>query len=70
LPNPKKRLQAIIDIKKLISKKIVGVTIEQKQAREIFEPMTVLLRQLLQDENPDIYLEALSLLKFVVCSLA
>jgi len=30
----------------------------------------MLLRQLLQDENPDIYLEALSLLKFVVASLA
>jgi len=40
------------------------------KAREIFEPITLLMRQLLQDSNSDIYLESLSLLKFIVGSLA
>lgn len=40
------------------------------KARELFEPLTLLMRQLLQDESPEIYLEALSLLKFIVASLA
>ena len=42
----------------------------QEKARELFEPLTLLMRQLLQDENSDIYLESLNLLKFVVGSLA
>ena len=65
LPNPKKRQKAIVEIKKAISKKIV-TQMSQDKARELFEPLTVLMRQLLQDENPDIYLEALNLLKFIV----
>jgi len=40
------------------------------KAREIFEPITLLMRQLLQDSNSDIYLESLNLLKFIVGSLA
>ena len=69
LPNPKKRQKAIVEIKKAISKKIV-TQMSQDKARELFEPLTVLMRQLLQDENPDIYLEALNLLKFIVGGLA
>jgi len=42
----------------------------QDQARELFEPLTVLMRQLLQDDNSDIYLESLNLLKFIVGNLA
>jgi len=42
----------------------------QEKARELFEPLTLLMRQLLQDDNSDIYLESLNLLKFVVGSLA
>lgn len=34
------------------------------------EPMQVLLRELLRDDNTDVYLEALNLLKFIVGSLA
>ena len=34
------------------------------------EPMQILLRELLKDENTDVYLEALNLLKFIVGSLA
>ena len=42
----------------------------QQKARGLFEPLTLLMRQLLQDENAEIYLESLNLLKFVVGSLA
>ena len=34
------------------------------------EPLQILLRELLKDENTEVYLEALNLLKFVVGSLA
>jgi len=46
------------------------VSINQKTARELFDPLSLLIRQLLQDDNPEIYLETLNLLKFVVGSLA
>lgn len=69
LPNPKKRQKAIIEIKKAISKRIV-TQMSSDKARELFEPLTLLMRQLLQDESSEIYLEALSLLKFIVASLA
>ena len=69
LPNPKKRQKAIIEIKKAISKRIV-TQMSSDKARELFEPLTLLMRQLLQDESSEIYLEALSLLKFIVSSLA
>ena len=39
-------------------------------AREMVEPMQLLLRELLRDDNTEVYLEALNLLKFIVGSLA
>ena len=68
MPNPKKRLKAIVEIKKVIQKKMA--TISSAAARELVEPMQILLRELLKDENTDVYLEALNLLKFIVGSLA
>jgi hypothetical protein len=41
-----------------------------KNARELVEPLSVLLRYLLRDENVEVFLEALNLLKFVVGNLA
>ena len=70
LPNVKKRQQAIVDIKKTVSKQIVGGHMNQERAREMFEPLVLLMRQLLQDESSEIYLESLNLLKFIVGSLA
>lgn len=70
LPNPKKRQRAIVEIKKTVSKKIVGTELSQDRARELFEPLTMLMRQLLQDDHPETYLESLNLLKFIVGSLA
>ncbi len=69
MPNPKMRQKAIIEIKKAISKKIM-TQMSSDKAREIFEPITLLMRQLLQDSNSDIYLESLNLLKFIVGTLA
>ena len=68
MPNPKKRLKAIVEIKKLVQKKLA--TVSSTLARELVEPIQLLLRELLRDENTDVYLEALNLLKFVVGSLA
>ena len=70
LPNPKKRQRAIVEIKKTVSKKIVGTELSQDRARELFEPLTMLMRQLLQDDHPETYLESLNLLKFIVGALA
>ena len=44
--------------------------ISPAMAREMVEPMQNLLRELLKDDNSDVYLEALNLLKFIVGSLA
>ena len=69
LPNAQKRLKAIVELKKAISKKLTE-SLSADQARDLFEPLTVLIRQLLTDESAEVYLEALSLLKFVTGSLA
>ena len=44
LPNPKKRQKAIVEIKKAVSKKIVGTELSQDRARDLFEPLTMLMR--------------------------
>ena len=68
LPNSKNRLKAIVEIKKIIQKKLA--TVAPATARDMVEPMQLLLRELLRDESTDVYLEALNLLKFIVGSLA
>lgn len=68
MPNPKKRLKAIVELKKIIQKKLA--TISSAGALEMVEPMQLMLRELLRDENTEVYLEALNLLKFIVGSLA
>ena len=68
LPNPKKRLKAIVEIKKVIQKRFA--TISSAQARDLLEPLQLLVRELLKDDSQEVYLEALNLLKFIVGSLA
>ena len=58
-----------MELKKLISKKIVG-DMSQDKARELLEPFLMLMRQLMQDEDSEIYLESLNLLKYIVGSLS
>ena len=45
-------------------------TVSSASAKDLVEPMRILLRELLKDDNSDVYLEALNLLKFIVGSLA
>jgi glutamyl-tRNA reductase len=67
-PNPKKRLIAIVEIKKVIQQKLTQLN--ATTARELVEPLSTLMRHLLKDENQEVYLEALNLLKFIVGNLA
>jgi hypothetical protein len=62
-------LKAVVELKKLISKKIVG-DMGPEKARELLEPFLMLMRQLMQDEDSEIYLESLNLLKYIVGSLS
>lgn len=57
-----------MEIKKIIQKKLAKVT--QQSARDMLEPMQLLLRELLKDEATEVYMEALNLLKFIVGQLA
>ena len=68
MPNPKKRLKAIVEIKKQIQRKTA--TVDQNQAREMLEPLQLLVRELLKDDNNEVYIESLNLLKFIVGILA
>jgi len=68
LLNHKKRLIAIVEVKKALQQKLTQI--DSKSARELVEPLSVLLRHLLRDENVEVFLEALNLLKFVVGNLA
>jgi hypothetical protein len=68
LPNLKKRIRAIVDIKKQIQQKISHVN--TTTARDLFEPCSLLMRQLLTDDAAEVYMESLALLRYVVGSLA
>ena len=69
LPNVKKRLAAVVELRKAVQKELVGVQSNPTQARAMFEPLSILVRQLLADEEPDIYLETLGMLRAVVSTL-
>lgn len=56
-PNPKKRLIAIVEIKKAIQSKLTKLN--SKTALDLVEPLSFLLRHLLRDENNEVYLESL-----------
>lgn len=66
--NPKNRLKALVEVKKIVSKLAVNLT--DKKARELSEPITHLMRQILSDESSDVYLEALKIVRFIIASLA
>jgi len=68
MPNPKKRLIAVVEVKKTIHNKLTGLN--PTTARDLLEPLSLLMRHLLRDDNSSVYLEALNLLKFVVGNLA
>lgn len=59
---------AIIEIKKVIQQKLTQLN--SKTALDLVEPLSLLLRHLLKDDNVEVYLESLNLLKFIVGNLA
>jgi hypothetical protein len=66
--NPKKRQKALVEIKKTMSKFTVNLT--EKKAKDLSEPITHLMRQILSDESSEVYLEALKIVKFIIASFA
>jgi hypothetical protein len=43
---------------------------EKAAIRDLVEPISILVRHFLKDENPEVYLESLNLLKFFVGGVA
>jgi len=66
--NPKKRLKALVEVKKIFSK--LTVNINEKKAKELSEPITHLMRQILSDESTEVYLESLKIVRFIISALA
>ena len=66
--NPKKRLKGLTEVKKIVSKMTVNLT--DKKAKELADPITYLMRQILSDESGEVYLEALKIVRFIITSLA
>ena len=64
----KKKQKAIVEIKKNITKNTVNLN--RTKAKQLFDPISILIRQILADKDPMVYLEGLKLLKFAVSKLA
>jgi hypothetical protein len=56
-PNPKKRLIAIVEIKKVIQQRVTQINAQT--ARDLVEPLSILLRHLLRDDSVEVHLESL-----------
>jgi hypothetical protein len=69
MPNPKKRVQAIVEIKKIIQQKFNAIG-QMNSTKELVEPFSILMSHLLRDDNAEVFVESLNLLKFIVGSLA
>lgn len=69
MPNAKKRVQAIVEIKKVIQSKVNQIGL-MSAVKDLVEPFSILMRHLLRDDNAEVYLESLNLLKFIVGNLA
>jgi len=66
--NPKKRQKGLVEVKKAVSK--LTVNLNDKKARELADPITHLMRQILSDESSEVYLEALKIVRYIISSLA
>ena len=56
-PNPKKRLIAIVEIKKVIQQRVTQINAQT--ARDLVEPLSILLRHLLRDDSVEVHIESL-----------
>lgn len=66
--NPKKRLKGLVEVKKVVSKITVNMT--DKRAKDLSDPITNFMRQILSDENAEVYLESLKIVKYIISTLA
>ncbi len=64
--DPAQRIKGLVGIKKYISKQESTKEISSDKAHEILDELSMLMRTVLNDTNPDVYLEALQLLKFAL----
>lgn len=62
-------MNAVVELKKAVQKELVTVQANAQAARNLFEPLSMLIRQLLADDDSDIYMETLSMLRAVVGAL-
>ena len=58
-----------MEIKKIIQSKVNSIG-HMTATKDLVEPFSILMRHLLRDDNTEVYLESLNLLKFIVGSLA
>jgi len=52
----------------VVQKAVIGAS--EKQTKELQEPLSSIVKRVLKEESPEVYMEALNLLKFVVGALA
>lgn len=64
----KKNQKGITEVKKIFSK--ATVNINKQKAKQLFEPISILMRMLLSQQASSMYLDALKLLKYIVSVLA
>eukprot|EP01022_Parablepharisma_sp_SALTPOND_P004324 TRINITY_DN120098_c5_g1_i1.p1 TRINITY_DN120098_c5_g1~~TRINITY_DN120098_c5_g1_i1.p1 ORF type:complete len:1054 (-),score=134.81 TRINITY_DN120098_c5_g1_i1:3472-6633(-) len=67
--DPAQRIKGLMGIKKYITKQQAIKEISADKAHEILEELSMLMRTVLNDTNPDVYTEALKLLKFALNQL-
>jgi len=64
--DPSQRIKGLLGIKKYITKQQATKQITADKAHEILEELSMLMRTVLNDTNPEVYSEALTLLKFAL----
>jgi len=62
--DPTQRIQGLIMIKKNVSKQQASKEMDPDRAHGILDELTMLMRTILNETNPEVYLEALKLIKF------
>lgn len=68
LPNAAKRVKSIVEIKKVIQIQLTKITTQSAGA--LLDPLSMLSSLLLKDSDPEVYMESLTFLKFIVTGLA
>lgn len=67
--DPAQRIKGLVGIKKYVSKQLAAGNMSADRAHDLLEELSMLMRTILNDTNPDVYAEALKLLKFALTQL-